>query len=86
MNTDDDLVRHLNNQVEDAYMVYLLALLPNLERLQVRRPSSRPILHWHHLLSKPPTALRSLKRLKIQGMKGIRMNFQFLNISPTLAN
>jgi hypothetical protein len=84
MNNDDDLVRNLNNQVEDAYMVLLLALLPNLERLEVRRLSTRPILDWHHFLSKSPTALRLLKRLKIQGMKGMRMSLQVLNILPCL--
>jgi hypothetical protein len=84
MNTDEDLVRNLHNQVEDAFMVLILALLPNLERLEVRRLSRCPILDWHHFLSKSSTSLRSLKRLKIHGMEGMRMHLQFLDLLPKI--
>ena len=84
MNTDEDLVRNLHNQVEDAFMVLILALLPNLERLEIRRLSGYPTLDWYHFLSKSSTSLGSLKRLKIHGMEGMQMNLQFLDLLPNL--
>ncbi|KAF2798075.1 hypothetical protein K505DRAFT_372026 [Melanomma pulvis-pyrius CBS 109.77] len=85
MKLDEDLVRNLRNKVEDAYLVIVLALLPNLEHLEVRRLSAYSIMSWHQFLSRSPTALRSLKHLNMIGVKGVQTNMQVLDILPHLS-
>ena len=85
MASSEDLVRNLHNRVEDAYIVLILALLPNIESLSVRRLDPDPILDWHYFFSKSSTALRALRHLRYQSVLKIQTSTQILEILPNLA-
>ena len=67
MKKDEDFIRLLRHNVEDAQVVLMLALLPNLTRLHIDGMSAYPTLDWHHFLCKCGTGLRSLRKLGICG-------------------
>lgn len=64
---NEDFMRLLRNGVEDAQVVLMLALLPNLARLYIDGMSNYPTLDWHCFLRQSSTALRCLRELDICG-------------------
>jgi hypothetical protein len=67
LKAERDFVRLLGHGVEDAHVLLLLALLPNLEALYIDGLTPYPTLDWNHFLSRIDTALRSLRGLVING-------------------
>lgn len=63
----EDFARLLRRGFEDAQVVLMLALLPNLAKLQIDGMSAYPTLDWHYLLRTSDTALRALLGLEIHG-------------------
>lgn len=64
---DDDFVRLLRNNVEDAHLVLILALMPNLQRLRIDGMSTHPTLDLSHFLERSTSAPRFLHELCIYG-------------------
>lgn len=62
---DEDFLRLLRHGVEDAQVVLMLALLPNLKKLHVDGMSIYSTLDWHFFLRNSNTALRDLRELCI---------------------
>ncbi|KAI4649149.1 hypothetical protein J4E93_003463 [Alternaria ventricosa] len=87
---DGDFLRLLGRGVEDAQLVLMLALLPNMEVLRIDGLSPFPLLDWHHFLSRSSTALRKLSGLHIIGSNTnskepvVKNSLQFLDITPNL--
>ncbi|KAI4621441.1 uncharacterized protein J4E87_006658 [Alternaria ethzedia] len=87
---DGDFLRLLGRGVEDAQLVLMLALLPNMEVLNIDGLSPFPLLDWHHFLSRSSTALRKLSVLQIIGSNTnlkepvVKNSLQFLDITPDL--
>lgn len=67
LNKDDDFIRLLRHDIEDAHLVLMLALVPNFMGLCVDGMSTSPILDWHHFLKKSNYALRHVRELHILG-------------------
>ncbi|KAI4662952.1 uncharacterized protein J4E79_004264 [Alternaria viburni] len=87
---DGDFLRLLGRGVEDAQLVLILALLPNMEVLRIDGLSPFPLLDWHHFLSRSSTALQKVSALQINGSNTsveepvVRDSLQFLDIIPNL--
>lgn len=64
---DEDSVRLLRHNVEDAQVVLMLALLPGLCTLHVDGVPPYPTLDWYHFLELSAFALRCLRELSIHG-------------------
>lgn len=62
---DEDFLRLLRHGVEDAQVVLMLALLPNLTRLHVDGMSIYSTLDWHYFLRSSDTALQALRELDV---------------------
>jgi hypothetical protein len=60
---DGDFLRLLERGVEDAQVVLMLVLLPNMESLYIDGPSPFPLLNWHQFLSRSGAAFHKLSRL-----------------------
>ncbi|KAI4940960.1 hypothetical protein J4E91_011045 [Alternaria rosae] len=79
---DGDFLRLLRRGVEDAQLVLMLALLPNLEVLRIDGLSPFPLLDC--------TALQKLSALQINGSNTnskepvVKNSLQFLDITPNL--
>lgn len=54
---DGDFLRSLKHGIEDAQTVLMLALLPNLRRLEIAGMSICPTLNWHRFLRKCENAI-----------------------------
>lgn len=67
LSQDEDFVRLLRNDVEDAQVILMLALLPNLTRIRVDGMSTHPTLDWYHFLKRSGSAPRHLRELHIYG-------------------
>lgn len=63
----EDFARLLRHGVEDAQVVLMLSVLPNLARLSIDGMSAYPALDWHYFLGKSDTALRALRGVDICG-------------------
>jgi hypothetical protein len=85
---DSDFLRLLGRGVEDAHVVLMLALLHNLEVLQIDGLSRFPLLDWHQFLSRSSTALRSVSQLQVFGSntptEPVVNSFQFFDIMHAL--
>jgi hypothetical protein len=87
---DCDFLRLLGRGVEDAQVVLMLALLPNMGRLYIDGLSPFPLLDWNHFLSRSSTSLRNLQDLLIRGSittatePVVVSTLQFLDITSEL--
>jgi hypothetical protein len=87
---DEDFVRLLRHNVEDAQVVLMLALLPNLSKLCIDGMPPFPTLDWYHFLKKSASAPRRLRELYIHGHQHVdgcslyTMNSAFLELVPSL--
>lgn len=87
---DADFVRLINRGVEDAHVLLLIGLLPNLQSLHVDGLSPYPLLDWYHFLSRSTIALRATRTLLIHGSitkatePVVASTLQFLDIMPRL--
>ncbi|KAH6868021.1 hypothetical protein BKA58DRAFT_187074 [Alternaria rosae] len=85
---DGDFLRLLGRGVEDAQLVLMLALLPNLEVLRIDGLSPFPLLDRYQFLSCSSTALQKLSALQINGSNTnskepvVKNSLQFLDITP----
>jgi hypothetical protein len=64
---DGDFLRLLGRGVEDAQVVLMLVLLPNMEFLYIDGPSPFLLLNCHQFLSRSGTAFHKLSTLQIDG-------------------
>ncbi|KAI1516780.1 hypothetical protein Ptr86124_003717 [Pyrenophora tritici-repentis] len=88
---DDDFNRLLVRGVEDAHVVLMLALLPNLNDLFVDGLSPFPLLDWHTFLSRSTTMpLCRLSWFRIYGSINtisepmVKSSLQILDMMPDL--
>lgn len=87
---EDDFMRLIGQGVEDAHVVLMLALLPNISTLIVDRLSPYPLLDWYLFLSRSSIALRALEKLLIyetppaQNGPVARISLQILDMLPKL--
>jgi hypothetical protein len=87
---DGNFLRLLGRGIEDAHVVLMLALLPNMGYLYTDGLSPFPLLDWNHFLSRSSTSLRKLRDLSIRGSittatEPVVMNtLQFLDITLEL--
>lgn len=64
---DEDFVRLLRHNIEDAQIVLMLAIIPNLSRLSINGMSTYPTLDWYQFLSRSDNTLRNLRDFDIRG-------------------
>jgi hypothetical protein len=89
---DDDFLRLLGRGVEDAQLILMLALLPNMQALRIDGLSPFPLLDWHRFLSRSSTALRKLSIIRIHGSATlstepvVKNGLQFLDMVPSLVH
>jgi hypothetical protein len=87
---DEDFVRLLRHNVEDAQVVLMLALLPGLLKLCVDGMPPFPTLDWYHFLKPSASAPRRLSEFYIyghphkDGRSLYTMNAAFLELVPGL--
>jgi len=67
MKAERDFIRLLGHGVEDAHVLLMLALLPNIRVLRIDGLTPYPTLDMHHFLQRSPTALRTLRLLALHG-------------------
>jgi len=90
LKADRDFIWLHGHGVEDAHVVLLLALLSNLDRLEIDGLTPYPILDWSLFLSRVNTALHSLRCLVLHGSitrigePTVWTDLQVLNIAPAL--
>ena len=87
---DEDFVRLLRHNIEDAQVVLMLALLLGLTALRIDGLPPFPTLDWYHFLKKSGSTPQRLRQLHIHGHQhadGISlwsMNSAFLTLTPGL--
>ena len=88
---DVDFMRLLVRGAEDAHLVLMLALLPNLDVLIIAGLSPFPLLDWNKFLSRSTTmALQKLSLFYVQGSINtmsepvVKSSLQILDIMPNL--
>ncbi|KAF3034887.1 hypothetical protein E8E12_003764 [Didymella heteroderae] len=64
---EEDFLRLLRHNVEDAQVVLMLALVPGLTTIRVDGMPPYPTLDWYHFLKKSTSALCRLRELYIHG-------------------
>ncbi|KAE8858962.1 hypothetical protein PTNB73_08442 [Pyrenophora teres f. teres] len=91
LRNDDDFMRLLVRSVEDAHVVLMLALLPNLKDFFVDGLSPFPLLDWYTFLSRSTTMpLRRLSWFRIRGSINtmsepvVKSSLQVLDMMPNL--
>ncbi|KAF9701294.1 hypothetical protein EKO04_000091 [Ascochyta lentis] len=86
----EDFARLLRHGVEDAQIVLMLALLPNVAALYIDGMSVYSTLDWHYFLKQSDTALRALRTVRICGQLPLyngqvhTATFRFLELTPEL--
>ncbi|KAH9882802.1 hypothetical protein J1614_000168 [Plenodomus biglobosus] len=90
LNEDADFVRLINRGVEDAHVLLMVGLLPNLRYLHIYGRSPYPLLDWYYFFSRSTIALRATRTLLIHGSVTkeaepvVASTLQFLDIMPRL--
>ncbi|KAH6642790.1 hypothetical protein C7974DRAFT_447583 [Boeremia exigua] len=90
LRNDEDFVRLLKHDVEDAHFILLLALLPNLDCVGVSGLSVYSTLDWYTFLSRSKGALQKVTSLFIHGSQPrehepiLQTSMQVLDILPQL--
>jgi hypothetical protein len=90
LKAERDFVRLLGHGVEDAHVLLLLALLPNLEHLYIDGYTPYPALDWNHFLSRISASLSSLRDFIFVGSPTkpiepvVWTDLRFLDLLPNL--